>query len=191
VTESEHFQRFQHFLTPEAWREWLELNHDSEKEVWIKIRKIKSSASGIRLEEAVTEALCFGWIDSVMRSVDSDFFILRFTPRKPGSVWSKINRDRVCLLIEQGRMTEAGLESVRAAKESGWWDLAYSSKETPECPKDLRLELAAQPAALETFMSWRHTEQSRWIIWVNLSKSPETRLKRIQLVVEKASAKEE
>ncbi|MDK9711548.1 YdeI/OmpD-associated family protein [Acidaminobacter sp.] len=92
--------------------------------------------------------------------------------------------------MEQGRMTEAGMESVRAAKDSGWWDLAYSSKEKPECPADLRLELASQPGALETFESWRNTEQSRWIIWVNLSKSLETREKRIRVVVEEASRKE-
>jgi len=184
-------ENVQHFLTPETWRQWLELNHENEKEIWILIKKAKSDAAGIRLAEAVTEALCFGWIDSVMHSVDSDYFKLRFTPRKPGSVWSKINRDRVSKLIEQGRMAEAGMESVRAAKESGWWDLAYSSKEKPECPVDLRLELASQPGALETFEAWRHTEQSRWIIWVNLSKSLETRKKRICVVVEKANRKEE
>lgn len=184
------FKQIRHFPTSGAWRQWLELNHEKEKDIWVLIKKAKSDAVGIRLEEAVTEALCFGWIDSIMRSVDSDYFMLHFTPRKPGSVWSKINRDRVCRLIEQGRMTETGMESVRAAKESGWWDLAYSSKEKPDCPDDLRLELAAQPGALEAFEAWRYTEQSRWIIWVNLSKSLETRKKRIRIVVEMANQKE-
>lgn len=184
------FKQIRHFPTSGAWRQWLELNHETENEIWILIKKAKSDAVGIRLEEAVTEALCFGWIDSIMRSVDSDYFMLHFTPRKPGSVWSKINRDRVCRLIEQGRMTETGMESVRAAKESGWWDLAYSSKEKPDCPVDLRLELASHPGALEAFEAWRHTEQSRWIIWVNLSKTPETREKRIHIVADKARQRE-
>lgn len=173
---------------PEDWRRWLENHHQSEKGVWLKIRRAGSAKPGVDLAEAVTEALCYGWIDSVMHALDEDSYVLRFTPRKPGSVWSRINRDRAEMLIAEGRMSEAGLKSVQAARESGWWDLAYTSKEAPVCPADLLAALGAEAGSLSSFEAWTNSEKSSAIFWISQAKKLETRERRIAKVVRLAKA---
>lgn len=117
--------------TPEDWRGWLEENHNKTGEVWLLIQKSRSAAPGVRLGEAVEEALCFGWIDSRMYSLNGDSFVLRFTPRRAGSPWSLINRIRAEAMIAQGRMTESGMEPIRQAQADGRWQSAYSSSRKP------------------------------------------------------------
>lgn len=173
---------------PEDWRRWLENHHQSEKGVWLKIRRAGSAKPGVDLAEAVTEALCYGWIDSVMHALDEDSYVLRFTPRKPGSVWSRINRDRAEMLIAEGRMSEAGLKSVQAARESGWWDLAYTSKEAPVCPADLMAALGVDTGALSRFEAWTNSEKSTAVFWIAQAKKAQTREKRIAEVVRLAKA---
>ncbi|MEJ2738701.1 MAG: hypothetical protein P8105_02495, partial [Dehalococcoidia bacterium] len=97
-----------YFSNVGEWRKWLSLNHDKEPEVWIFIRKKQSSKAGISYDEALDEALCFGWIDGKMQSIDKDRFVLRFSPRKARSIWSKRNREKAEVLISQERMTGAG-----------------------------------------------------------------------------------
>jgi uncharacterized protein YdeI (YjbR/CyaY-like superfamily) len=175
---------------PEDWRRWLENHHRSEKGVWLKIRRAGSAKPGVDLAEAVTEALCYGWIDSVMHALNEDSYALRFTPRKPGSVWSRINRDRAEMLMAEGRMTEAGLKSVQAARESGWWVLAYSSKEAPVCPADLMAALGADTGALSSFEAWTNSEKSAAVFWIAQAKKAQTREKRIAEVMRLAKAGE-
>lgn len=176
-----------YFSDPQAWSAWLEQNHANEDAIWLKIRRAKSQALGICLEDAVMEALCYGWIDGLLRRLDQDFFLLRFSPRKPGSTWSKINRERAIRLIGEGRMKEAGLARVEDAKASGWWEMAYTSKEVPACPKDLRDALKRVPNAADTFDSWTASERSKWIFWVVQSKSPETRARRIREIMDRVA----
>ena len=116
------------FTSLSEWHEWLAENHKTASEVWVQINKARSSLPGIRLGEAVEEALCFGWIDSQMHSMDPNWFILRFSPRRKNSPWSLINKNRAEELILQGRMTEAGMKAIEEAKRNGWWDKAYSSR---------------------------------------------------------------
>lgn len=106
-----------HFGHRNEWRAWLEENHATAQELWLVIYKKHTGKVGVTYEEAVEEALCFGWIDGVMKRLDAEKYALRFSPRKKGSVWSESNKRRVTKLIKQGRMTEAGLVKVKEAKE--------------------------------------------------------------------------
>jgi uncharacterized protein YdeI (YjbR/CyaY-like superfamily) len=110
-----------HFVTTEDWRSWLEGNHATENDVWLMIYKRHSETSSVTVDQAVEEALCFGWIDSSMQPIDEDRYALRFTPRRKASNWSERNKTRVAKLIEEGRMTEAGLAEVERAKQDGRW----------------------------------------------------------------------
>jgi uncharacterized protein YdeI (YjbR/CyaY-like superfamily) len=111
-----------HFTTADEWRAWLQANHATEKDVWLTFYKKHSATSSITFEEATDEALSFGWIDSSMKRIDDEKYVLRYTPRRKGSNWSERNKKRVAELIEQGRMTEAGLAKIEEAKQSGKWD---------------------------------------------------------------------
>lgn len=108
--------------TAKEWRAWLQANHAVEKEVWLIFYKKHTGISGVTFEEATEEALSFGWVDSIMKRIDEEKYALRYTPRRKGSIWSEGNKRRVANLIEQGRMTEAGLAKIDEAKQSGEWD---------------------------------------------------------------------
>ena len=115
------------FKNRDEWRKWLEKNYRKEKEVWLVPYKKHVGKIGIQLEEAVEEALCFGWIDGKLRKVDKERFILRYSPRKANSVWSKLNRERVERLVKSGKMTAAGLSVIEEAKKRGSWNQAYTN----------------------------------------------------------------
>jgi uncharacterized protein YdeI (YjbR/CyaY-like superfamily) len=172
----------------EDWSSWLASHHGSESEVWLKIKKAGSKEAGVNLADAVTEALRFGWIDSRMKSLDGEGYLLRFSPRRPDSVWSAINRKRVEALTEAGLMTEAGLATVSAAKESGHWQTAYSSREKPELPSDLRAELEANPPSLENFSSWPSSDQLQAVFWIGQAKRTQTRISRIKDIAARAKS---
>ena len=126
-----------YFTNSHEWREWLSQNHNDKIEAWLVIQKKRSNRTGIRYDEALDEALCFGWIDGKMYSVDDEQFILRFSPRKARSIWSKRNRVKAEMLIEQGRMTDAGIAKIEEARENRHWDTAYSSLIVEDIPADL------------------------------------------------------
>jgi len=117
------------FKNRQEWRHWLHEHHSSDSSAWVTIYKRQGSTIGLRYEDAVEEALCFGWIDGKMKSVDKSIFILRFSVRKPDSIWSVSNRDRALKLMESGQMTEAGLAKIDAARRSGKWDQPVSVKQ--------------------------------------------------------------
>ena len=119
-----------HFVNRHDWRTWLEANHATANEAWLVIYKKHTGKPGLSYEEAVEEALCFGWIDGVMKRLDEEKYALRFSPRKKGSVWSELNKRRVAKLIKQGRMTEAGLAKVKEAKANGQWRAAKLREDT-------------------------------------------------------------
>lgn len=117
-----------HFTTPDEWRAWLQANHGTEKDVWLTFYKKHSATPSITFEEATDEALSFGWIDSSMKRIDDEKYVLRYTPRRKGSNWSERNKKRVAELIEEGRMTEAGLAKIEEAKQSWKWDEANRTR---------------------------------------------------------------
>ena len=176
-----------YFEEREAWRGWLERNHDKERCVWLVHYKKGSGKKGITLEESVEEAICFGWIDGKLKKIDAEKFILRFTPRKADSVWSKINKERAERMIMAGRMTNAGLGKIEAAKKTGWWDKAYTNRIIDEIPADLQQALMKEEGALNNFQNFANSYRNMYVGWVNDAKTDGTRQKRIQKVVEQAS----
>jgi uncharacterized protein YdeI (YjbR/CyaY-like superfamily) len=173
--------------TRREWRAWLEANHSKEKEAWLTIRKSRSPIPGLRLSEAVEEALCFGWIDGAMHSLDTDTFALRFSPRRPGAVWSAANQRRAKQLIAEGRMTEAGLDQIRRAKRNGEWRAAALREDTSRLPEDLSRTLAGHSDAGKVFSGWTPSRKKMLIWWVESAKRPETRSKRIREIIRQAS----
>lgn len=168
------------------WRDWLERNHRTATEVWLRIRKVRSREPGVTLEAALDEAVCFGWIDSRMFSQDTDGFLLRFSPRRPDSPWSLRNRHRAERMEKEGRMAEAGAESVRAARVFGTWDAAYTSLVPPEVPGDLASALADDPEAAAGFDRWPNSLQLQYVHWIGQARTPATRDRRIAATVDQA-----
>src|SRR5512136_2154303 len=119
------------FKSRSEWRKWLMKNHSRKDEVWLIHHKKGSGGIGVRHEEAVEEAICFGWIDGKLRSLDRERFVLRYTPRRRGSIWSGKNKAAAMKLIDQGRMSHAGLAKIEEAKRNGRWASAYSSRTRP------------------------------------------------------------
>ncbi|RYI22859.1 MAG: hypothetical protein EON48_07940 [Acetobacteraceae bacterium] len=165
------------FATPQDWRAWLEAHHATETEVVLKLYKKASGTPSITWEEAVIEALAFGWIDSTKRPGGADHWHQRFSPRKPRSGWSQKNRAHVENLIATGRMAPAGLAHVEAAKADGRWDAAYAGGKDAQVPQDFLDALT--PRAAETYQTLN--AQNRFAIYYRLTtaKRPETRAKRL------------
>lgn len=163
-----------------AWRAWLERHHASVTEAWLVLAR-KGAAAPTRLlrDEALEEALCFGWIDGQARSRDETSYLQRFTPRRPGSRWSQRNVEIVARLEREGRMHPAGIAQVEAAKADGRWEAAYAGPATAQVPEDLAAALAAVPRAEAMFQIL--TSQNRYAILHRLgaAKRPETRARRI------------
>jgi uncharacterized protein YdeI (YjbR/CyaY-like superfamily) len=167
----------------EAWRAWLQEHHAIEKEAWLIIHKKHTARVGIGYEEALEEALCFGWIDGLMQSIDIETFTLRFSPRKARSIWSESNKQRVERLIEQGRMTEAGMAAIRHAKENGEWDKALEREDTSVLPSDLEEALQRDGRIWFKWESLAPSRKRQYIYWITSAKTEETRRRRIRETV--------
>lgn len=171
------------FASGEEWRDWLTDNHDDSSGVWLRIAKKNAATTSVSYARALDEALCFGWIDAVKRSYDASSWLQRFTPRKPRSKWSRINRDNAERLIEAGRMREPGQREVERAKQDGRWQAAYEPQRTATVPDDLRRELDANPTAGEFFDNL--DSQNRYAILHRVAdaKRADTRARRISRFV--------
>lgn len=167
------------FPTAEAWEQWLEANHADAAGVWVVIAKKGSGIESVRYPEVLDVALCFGWIDGRREALDESRFLQRFTPRRPRSRWSRINREKVERLTEEGRMRPAGLQAIALAQADGRWEAAYESARRIAIPDDLQRELDARPKAKEFFA--RLNAQNRYAILYRLAdaKRPETRARRL------------
>ena len=174
------------FIDAAEWQNWLAANHRDATEAWVVHRKAKSSKPGLRYPEALEEALCFGWIDGKLKSIDETSFMLRYSPRKANSVWSRPNKEKAEELIRTGRMTDAGLAAVAAAKKSGNWYQAYTDQEAFETPEDLRTALASNPAAAANFARFAVSSRNYYIRWIDQAKAPAKRLERISEVVKRS-----
>jgi len=158
-------------------------NHHRKDGVWLFHYKKRASTTGLRHEEAVEEALRYGWIDSKLRSFDQDRYVLKYTPRRKGSVWSEVNKKVALRMIRQGKMTRAGLEKIREARMNGMWDSAYSSRSSPAVPDDLRKALKRDGKAMANFEKLSNSHRTQYIFWVEGAKKGSTRKKRIDTVV--------
>lgn len=168
------------FAGPRELKAWLEEHADSSPGVWLKIAKKGAEGPSVTYAEALELALCFGWIDSQKRGFDDKHFLQRFTPRRPGGRWSKINREKAEALIEAGKMRPAGLVEVEAAKADGRWEAAYAGQRTAKVPADLRRELDAKPAAAEFFSSLDSANRYAILYRLEEAKRPETRERRLR-----------
>ena len=177
------------FYAPDrdAWREWLREHHSSRTEIWLVVFKKRAGKACVNYDDAVEEALCFGWIDGMVRRIDDEKHAWRFTPRKARSIWSDTNKHRVEQMIESGRMTESGMALVRAAKASGDWERSDTRARTGEVPEDLDEALAANPRAMVNFNAFAPGYRATYIAWVNAAKRAETRRKRIERVVSRSA----
>jgi len=168
------------------WRKWLELNYDKKEAVWLIFYKKKSPKFNLSWSESVDEALCFGWIDSVKKSIDKEKYKQYFSKRKAKSNWSKINKDKVKSLIEQDLMKEGGYKTIEIAKENGSWTI-LDEVEALVTPKDLNEEFANYIGSKEYFNSLSNSVKKILLYWVISAKRKETRQKRIIEIVENAS----
>ena len=168
------------FADRTAWKRWLDEQHGSSAGAWLKIARKSSGIATVTHPEALEEALCYGWIDGQRASHDDTFFLQRFTPRRARSRWSQINREKVTELIEQGRMTPAGLAQVEAAKEDGRWEAAYAPQSSRTVPEDFQRALNENPAAKEFFATLRGMRRYAFIYRIGDAKRPETRARRIR-----------
>lgn len=172
----------------QEWRQWLLENHNKKQSIWLVHYNKKSNMPSVSWSDAVDEALCFGWIDSTRKSLESDKFIQFFTKRKPTSVWSKINKEKVERLKNEGLLMPSGHESIVIAQQNGSWNILDEVEEL-EISADLAKEFKAHKGSMEYFLSLSKSVKKSMLQWIKLAKRPETRQKRIIELVEHASRK--
>ena len=168
------------------WRKWLAENHQSKSSVWLMYYKAATNIPSLSWSEAVDEALCFGWIDSTKKSIDSKRYKQYFTRRKPNSNWSKVNKEKVARLIQSGQMTPAGLASIETAKQNGSWTL-LDEVEALVIPADLEEALIRHQGSKVYFDSLSKSARKILLYWVVSAKRAETRKKRILEIAANAS----
>ena len=170
-----------HITTRSQWRRWLAENHDQEKDgIWVVFNKKQPGRPSLEYEESVEEALCFGWIDSLIKRISDDTYCRKFTPRKDGGRWSNTNKGRVDKLIQEGRMTEFGLAKIEAAKQSGSWAGDPRPVISMTIPKEVSEALARNRRARAFFERLAPTYRKQFIGWIVTAKRPETRAKRLE-----------
>ena len=169
------------------WEDWLEA-HDEATEVWLKLGKKGCPHPSITYAQAIEIALCFGWIDGQIRGFDEHFTLRRFTPRRPRSKWSQINREHVERLIAAGRMRPRGLAEVDAAKADGRWDAAYAPASTITVPDDLRAALDAHPQASAFFETLTGSDRYAFLYRLHHVTSATRRAARIEDYIARLSA---
>jgi len=167
------------------WRAWLRKNHKRSDGIWLITWK-KGSEDHVSYADTVEEALCFGWIDSVPRKRDDDRRMLYFCPRRPKSIWSKLNKERIGMLIASGAMTKAGLAKIEAAKSDGSWN-ALDASDALEIPPALKKALAKDRKAKKNFEAFPPGRKRFLLYWINSAKTEGTRAARIEKTVDLAA----
>ena len=169
----------QYFRTREDWRAWLGENHGTAAEIWLIIRKKHVAKAGLTYLEALEEALCFGWIDGILKRIDDEKHTIRFTPRRKNSLWSEQNKKRVAKLIEEGRMTEAGLAKIQEAQANGQWEKAAVREDVTQIPAELSGALAKNAAARRNFERLAPCYRKQFLSWIGSAKRDQTRCARV------------
>lgn len=172
------------FPNKKKWTDWLTKQHDKSGGVWLKLAKKDSGIASVTYDEALESALCYGWIDGQKKSLDDKYWLQKFTPRGPKSIWSKINTEKVERLIKSGEMMPAGLKAIEAAKKDGRWDAAYASQKNISIPEDFRAALDRNQKAKDFFATLKSAERYSFLFRIQTAKKAETRAKRIQQFIE-------
>ena len=171
------------FESTDAWDAWLAAHHADSPGLWLKIAKKGAAGKTVSYSDALDVALCHGWIDGQKGRHDDEYWLQRFTPRKPGSNWSKINTERAAALIASGRMRPAGLGEVERARADGRWEQAYESQSRVTVPEDLARALAANERARAFFATLDSANRYAILYRIGTAKKPETRARRIDTFV--------
>jgi uncharacterized protein YdeI (YjbR/CyaY-like superfamily) len=172
------------FANKKRWSSWLAKEHERSRGVWLQLAKKGSGIPSVTYEEAVDVALCYGWIDGQKKSYDNRYWLQKFTPRGPKSIWSKINTKKAEQLIASGEMQPAGLKAVEAARQDGRWEAAYASQKNIAIPEDFQAALDQSKKAKASFAALKSAERYSILFRIQTAKKPETRAKRIQQFVE-------
>ena len=165
------------FASAEELGRWLEANHAAENELWVKVFKVKTGKPSVSWTEIVIESLCWGWIDGIKKSIDDEAYLQRITPRRPRSNWSKRNREHAERLVGEGRMREAGLVQIRAAKADGRWKNAYAASEM-KVPADFLAAVQSKSKAKQCFETLNKSNRYAIAYGLTTAKRPETRQRR-------------
>ena len=172
----------------QEWRQWLQGNHVSKQSVWLVYYKKQSKTPSITWSEAVDEALCFSWVDSMKKPSDAEKYMQFFSKRKANGTWSKINKAKIQQLLKEGLMTQAGFESMETAKQNGSWAILDEVEELL-IPTDLETAFHTKPGSMDFFLSLSKSVRKAILQWLVLAKRPETRQKRINEIAELAAQK--
>ena len=175
------------FVSEKDWETWLAKNHDKSEGIWVKFFKKNSGEQTITYAQALDGALCYGWIDSQLKSLDEKAYLQKFTPRRSKSIWSKRNIEHISRLTKEGRMQPAGIKQVEEAKKNGQWEMAYDSPSNMTVPDDFLKELEKDKKAKEFFEGLNKANKYA-IAWrLQTAKTPETRAKRMKTLLEMLS----
>jgi len=172
------------FESPTIFEQWLENHYAELSGIWLKIAKKNSQRQSVSYAEALEVALCYGWIDGQKRAYDEQFFLQKFTPRRAKSIWSKVNVDKVVMLIAEHKMKPSGLAVVEAAKKDGRWDQAYDSASTITTPPDFQIALDQNLQAKEFYTTLNKTNTYA-ILWrIQTAKTPQARQAKIEKLID-------
>lgn len=175
-------------VTFDDWVAWLKANGQRENGVWVKLSKKGSGVQSVTYEEAREGAIMYGWIDGMINAYDEKVYLTRFTPRRPKGLWSKINRTIAEGLIEEGRMTPAGLAAVEAARADGRWEVAYDSPSAIRIPQDFQMALGKSPTAQAFFEGINKANRYAILYRIHTAHKPETRASRITAIIKMLEA---
>lgn len=178
------------FSSPSEWELWLEQNHAVSTGIWLQIFKKDSGIASVNYAQALDVALCYGWIDGQLKSIDDLSYMQRFTPRRPKSIWSKRNIEHIARLIKEGRMKPAGLKEAEAAKADGRWEVAYDGQASMSLPADFLEQLSKNKKALAFYESLNKASKYAVAWRIQTAKRAETRKKRMKEILEMLSREE-
>jgi uncharacterized protein YdeI (YjbR/CyaY-like superfamily) len=172
------------FESKKKWADWLAGQHDKSAGVWLKLAKKESGIPSVTYEEALDVALCYGWIDGQKKGFDPSYWLQKFTPRGPKSIWSKINTEKAERLIASGEMRKAGLKVIDAARQDGRWEAAYASQKNISIPEDFQAALNKNKRAKNFFATLNSANRYAILFRIHQAKKPETRARRIGQFIE-------
>lgn len=180
-SEKEKPMQKKYFKNSEEWEKWLEKNHNKEKELWLVYYKKHTGKECIAYDDSVKVALCYGWIDGLVKRIDDECYVRKFTPRNAKSLWSETNKKRVAELLRVGKMKSPGLKLIEAAKKNGNWDkVIQPPKVDTTLSAEFKSALNGSPEAKTFFESLAANHKNQFVIWINMAKRDETKLKRIK-----------
>jgi len=178
------------FRDAAGWESWLADNHELQAGVWLKMAKQSSGIVSVTDDEVVDIGLCYGWVSGQRKSLDENYYLQKYVPRRPRSLWSKVNVDKVEMLLAAGRMREPGMAEVRAAQADGRWEAAYESQKNATVPPDVVAALEDNEQARAIFDSLDKTYQYRLYLPVLQARSPKARAARVEKMISMLEAGE-